>query len=45
MPEPVEVRSVLFPDEVDRVGTPVYDRTARGVRVAGTAGALVDGRI
>ncbi|MFZ2528271.1 MAG: hydantoinase/oxoprolinase family protein [Rhodococcus sp. (in: high G+C Gram-positive bacteria)] len=28
VPEPVEVRSVLFPDEVDRVGTPVYDRTS-----------------
>ncbi|MCU0864379.1 MAG: hypothetical protein MUC36_11335 [Planctomycetes bacterium] len=28
-----------------RPATPVYDRTARGVRVAGTAGAIVDGRI
>jgi hypothetical protein len=28
-----------------RTGAPVYDRTARGVRATGTAGALVDGRI
>jgi hypothetical protein len=30
---------------VARSGAPVYDRTARGVRAIGAAGALVDGRI
>ena len=36
-PEPVEVRDVLFPDEIARVQTPVYDRSTL------PAGAVISG--
>ncbi|NED69834.1 hydantoinase/oxoprolinase family protein, partial [Streptomyces sp. SID10244] len=41
-PSPVEVRSVLFPDEVARLHTPVYDRSTIPSGAVLTGPCIVD---